>query len=96
MARHQTSSQATLAVSVIRAGLSGSLDHLRWEGRSDQGRDKPSPINTSCMAIKAPASSTQADSRKVVQMSPWEPKCLLSATQCCWLPLDLYPGRSHP
>lgn len=34
--------------------------------KSDHGRAKPSPINTSCMAIKAPASSTQADSRKVV------------------------------
>lgn len=49
---------------------------MRGRGRSDHGRDQPSPINTSCLAIKVPASSTWTHSPEVVQRAPQSPGAL--------------------
>ena len=86
------SSRATLAVPP--SGQAGRSKTGRgWGGgwKSGHGRDQPSPhINTCCVAIRAPASSTWAHSRKVVQRAPQ------SQSACPLLPSPAACFGAHP
>lgn len=76
-----------ISAAPIWARLGGTLNPLK----SDPGRDQPSSINTSCVAIRAPASSTRG---RQLESGPNKPPQSPGAFPL--LPLGLFPGRSHP